>query len=192
MKHDARALVGGAAPRSAKEHVVLALLNAQWRGGSTLAEQLLFTTTIQEPFLLDEPARAKWVEHDAASATYNALRCAFHQYNHSALLAWQHWRGEFAKMRRLLNFGAFGELQRRCRTAGGAGGHVRAVKAIRMVGDLHKVARECESRRREGNYSCVFIQLVRHPLATLRSEVASAGVPRVAAWKKTSSSRINR
>ena len=47
MKHDARALVGGAAPRSAKEHVVLALLNAQWRGGSTLAEQLLFTTTIQ-------------------------------------------------------------------------------------------------------------------------------------------------
>ena len=115
MKHDARALVGGAAPRSAKEHVVLALLNAQWRGGSTLAEQLLFTTTIQEPFLLDEPARAKWVEHDAASATYNALRCAFHQYNHSALLAWQHWRGEFAKMRRLLNFGAFGELQRRCR-----------------------------------------------------------------------------
>ena len=29
MKHDARALVGGAAPRSAKEHVVLALLNAQ-------------------------------------------------------------------------------------------------------------------------------------------------------------------
>ena len=60
MKHDARALVGGAAPRSAKEHVVLALLNAQWRGGSTLAEQLLFTTTIQEPFLLDEPARAKW------------------------------------------------------------------------------------------------------------------------------------
>ena len=49
MKHDARALVGGAAPRSAKEHVVLALLNAQWRGGSTLAEQLLFTTTIQEP-----------------------------------------------------------------------------------------------------------------------------------------------
>ena len=50
MKHDARALVGGAAPRSAKEHVVLALLNAQWRGGSTLAEQLLFTTTIQEPF----------------------------------------------------------------------------------------------------------------------------------------------
>ena len=39
MKHDARALVGGAAPRSAKEHVVLALLNAQWRGGSTLAER---------------------------------------------------------------------------------------------------------------------------------------------------------
>ena len=74
MKHDARALVGGAAPRSAKEHVVLALLNAQWRGGSALAEQLLFTTTIQEPFLLDEPARAKWVEHDAASATCRA-RC---------------------------------------------------------------------------------------------------------------------
>jgi hypothetical protein len=40
----------------------LALLNAQWRGGSTLAEQLIFSTTIAPPFLLDEPAKAMWLD----------------------------------------------------------------------------------------------------------------------------------
>ena len=40
----------------------LVLLNAQWRGGSTLAEQLIFSTTIAPPFLLDEPAKAMWLD----------------------------------------------------------------------------------------------------------------------------------
>lgn len=39
---------------------VLALLNAAWRGGSTLAEQLFFSTMATPPFLLDEPANARW------------------------------------------------------------------------------------------------------------------------------------
>ena len=45
-----------------------ALLNAQWRGGSTLAEQLIFSTTGASPFLLDEPAKAIWKVCGAAHA----------------------------------------------------------------------------------------------------------------------------
>lgn len=70
---------GRNAPRSQR---TFALLNAQWRGGSTLAEQLLFSTTIASPFLLDEPAKAVWQDgehHTAASANFNAFRCNFHQ-----------------------------------------------------------------------------------------------------------------
>ena len=155
-----------------------ALLNAQWRGGSTLAEQLLFSTTVAPPFLLDEPAKAIWRDdnhHTAASANFNAFRCDFHQFNHSMLLSWQHWRGEFTRQRRLLNFKSVAELQKRCRSSG-SGGHLRAIKTIRMSGELSHVARECirHQHTEHTNFSCVLIQLVRHPLATLKSELASS------------------
>ena len=82
----------------------LALLNAQWRGGSTLAEQLIFSTTIAPPFLLDEPAKAMWFDannHKVSTVNFDALRCDFSKFNHTLLLSWQHWRGEFTKQRKL-------------------------------------------------------------------------------------------
>ena len=75
---------------------VLALLNAQWRGGSTVAEQLLFTTIASKSlFLLDEPAMKLLVRAEKrskssmAQALFEALRCDFHQYNRSGLVSWQ-------------------------------------------------------------------------------------------------------
>ena len=91
------------------------------------------------------------------------------QFNHSLLLSWQHWRGEFTRQRRLLNFKSFADLQHRCHSAG-KGGHIRAIKTIRMAGELGQLARECIRQHADGNFSCVLIQLVRHPLSTLRSE----------------------
>ena len=76
--------------------VILALLNSQWRGGSTIAEQLLFST-IASPslFLLDEPAMKLITPADKRSTSsmaqvlLEALSCDFHQYNRSALVSWQ-------------------------------------------------------------------------------------------------------
>ena len=68
-------------------------------------------------------------------------------------------------------------MRRRCFTAGN-GGHVRAVKTIRMQGELDLVGRACAKQREDGsNYSCLLIQLVRHPLSTLRSERQSSRLP---------------
>ena len=168
----------GSHPRQRQR--VFAFLNAQWRGGSTLGEQLIFSTTVASPFLLDEPAKAMWQDenhHSVAIANFNALRCDFHQFNHSLLLSWQHWRGEFTRQRRLLNYKSFPELQNRCRNAGN-GGHLRAIKTIRMSGELGQLARECSRLRDDGaNFSCVLLQMVRHPLSTLRSEIASSKLP---------------
>jgi len=165
------------APATHRTGRCLALLNAQWRGGSTLAEQLLFSTTVSSPFLLDEPAKAIWQDqnhHSPALANFNALRCDFHQFNHSLLLSWQHWRGEFTAQRRLLHFKSFADLQRRCHNAGHSG-YLRAIKTIRMTGELAHVGRECLRHRTDGsNFTCVLLQLVRHPLSTLKSELASS------------------
>lgn len=159
----------------------LALLNAQWRGGSTLAEQLFFSTTIAPPFLLDEPAKAMWLDdnrHKVSSVNFNALRCDFSQFNHTHLLSWQHWRGEYTRQRRLLNHRSFAEMRRRCFT-GGNGGGLRALKTIRMTGELELFAKKCQHEKGDtgANYSCVLIQLVRHPLSTVRSERNSARLP---------------
>lgn len=157
----------------------LALLNAQWRGGSTLAEQLIFSTTIAPPFLLDEPAKAMWLDtnnHLVSTVNFDALRCDFSKFNHTLLLNWQHWRGEFTRQRKLLNYRSFEEMRRRCFSAGN-GGHVRAVKTIRMQGELDQVGRQCMRERTDGNYSCLLLQLVRHPMATLRSERHSSRLP---------------
>ena len=162
-----------------RQQRLLAVLNAQWRGGSTLAEQLIFSTTVSPPFLLDEPARAMWIDenkHKVSAANFNALRCDFSQFNHSLLVTWQHWRGEFTRQRKLLHHSSFEELKRRC-VLSGNGGHVRAIKTIRMVGELDAFGRHCQRERSTGNYSCLLIQLVRHPMATLRSERQSATLP---------------
>ena len=172
-------MAAGGVARAPRPRTKLALLNAQWRGGSTLAEQLIFSTTVAPPFLLDEPAKAMWHDenhHTVASVLFNALRCDFSQYNHTHLLAWQHWRGEFTKQRKLLNYNSFAQMRRYCQRAG-TGGRVRAVKTIRMTGTLSAVAKSCVRERSEGNYSCVLIQLVRHPLSTLKSERSSAMLP---------------
>jgi len=157
----------------------LVLLNAQWRGGSTLAEQLIFSTTIAPPFLLDEPAKAMWLDdnnHKISTVNFDALRCDFSKFNHTLLLNWQHWRGEFTRQRKLLNYRTFEEMRRRCFSAGN-GGHVRAVKTIRMSGELDILSKNCMRERTVGNYSCILIQLIRHPLSTLRSELHSARLP---------------
>jgi len=168
-----------AANRTRLRRRMLALLNAQWRGGSTLAEQLIFSTTIAPPFLLDEPAKAMWFDannHKVSTVNFDALRCDFSKFNHTLLLSWQHWRGEFTRQRKLLNYKTFADMRRRCFSAGN-GGHLRAVKTIRMTGDLSDIARACQRERNDGNYSCVLLQLVRHPLSTLRSEQHSARLP---------------
>jgi hypothetical protein len=54
---------------------------------------------------------------------------------------------------------------------------VRAVKTIRMSGELDLFSRSCARERTEGNYSCILIQMVRHPLSTLKSERSSARLP---------------
>jgi hypothetical protein len=188
----------------------LAVLNAQWRGGSTLAEQLIFSTTIAPPFVLDEPAKAMWLDsnnHRVSSVNFNALRCDFSQFNHTLLLNWQHWRklppgshplsscpyrvhapdslattshtgGEFTRQRKLLNHKSFEDMRRKCFNAGN-GGHVRAVKTIRMTGELDLFSKNCVRERTDGNYSCLLIQLIRHPLSTLKSERNSARLPQV-------------
>lgn len=84
-------------------------------------EQLIFSTTIAPPFLLDEPAKAMWLDtnnHKVATVNFDALRCDFSKFNHTLLLSWQHWRGEFTRQRKLLNYCSFEELRRRCFTAG--------------------------------------------------------------------------
>ena len=169
------------AERARRRQRKLALLNAQWRGGSTLAEQLIFSTTLAPPFLLDEPAKAMWIDpnnHLISTVNLDALRCDFSKFNHTLLLSWQHWRGEFTRQRKLLNYRSFDEMRRRCFTAGN-GGHVRGVKTIRMTGELELFSKNCMRERADtgANYSCVLIQLVRHPLSTLRSERNSARLP---------------
>lgn len=171
---------GTSGKRAPRRPRILALLNAQWRGGSTLAEQLIFSTTIAPPFLLDEPAKAMWLDgnnHKVSTVNFDALRCDFSKFNHTLLLSWQHWRGEFTRQRKLLNYMSFAALRRRCFSAGN-GGHLRALKTIRMTGDLDEIVRSCQRERHDGgNYSCVLIQLVRHPLSTLRSEQRSSRLP---------------
>ena len=137
----------------------LVLLNAQWRGGSTLAEQLIFSTTIAPPFLLDEPAKAMWLDdnnHKISTVNFDALRCDFSKFNHTLLLNWQHWRGEFTRQRKLLNYRTFEEMRRRCFSAGN-GGHVRAVKTIRMSGELDILSKNCMRERTVGNYRYFFL-----------------------------------
>ena len=59
------------------------------------------------------------------SVNFDALRCDFSKFNHTLLLSWQHWRGEFTRQRKLLNYKSFDDMRRRCFTAG----NVRAVPA---------------------------------------------------------------
>ena len=56
------------------------------RGGSTLAEQLIFSTTIAPPFLLDEPAKAMWLDannHRVSTVNFDALRVAHARATHA-------------------------------------------------------------------------------------------------------------
>ena len=94
-------LAAVAAP--SRGRATLVLLNAQWRGGSTLAEQLIFENTLLPPFLLDEPAMARWDDnkgHSVAAANLGALQCDFELFNTSHLLVWEHWRGVYTRQLR--------------------------------------------------------------------------------------------
>ena len=155
--------------------VVLALLNAVWRGGSTLAEQLLFSTTSIPPFLLDEPANARLPQHSAATSNLRALRCDFSEHNVTHLLGWEYWRGKYSHQEHALTYGSLADLKQRCHGRAGwsRGSHVRAVKTIRMSGQLASFAAACRavaSGEPRLNVSCVLVQLVRHPLTTQRSQ----------------------
>ena len=152
--------------------VVLALLNAVWRGGSTMAEQLLFSTTVTPPFLLDEPANARWPQHSAVTSNLHALCCDFSQHNVTQLLRWEYWRGMLSDQVRALSYDSLADLKQHCH-----GSSVRAVKTIRMKGELASFAEACRelaSGHGSGesglNVSCVIIQLVRHPRTTLISQ----------------------
>eukprot|EP00310_Coccolithus_braarudii_P018909 CAMPEP_0183334600 /NCGR_PEP_ID=MMETSP0164_2-20130417/3167_1 /TAXON_ID=221442 /ORGANISM="Coccolithus pelagicus ssp braarudi, Strain PLY182g" /LENGTH=532 /DNA_ID=CAMNT_0025503779 /DNA_START=48 /DNA_END=1643 /DNA_ORIENTATION=+ len=161
---------------AAYQHRTLVLLNAQWRGGSTIAEQLLFTTTNATSFVLDEPAAKLFRQKNAtatATALFEALRCDFHQYNHTSLVKWQHWRGEFTEQKESLHHASFDAMRRKCRSTRV---QLRAIKTIRANGGLGRIANEClnqGSRGRHADFSCVLIELVRHPMATARSELSS-------------------
>ena len=56
---------------------------------------------------------------------------------------------------------------------------MRAVKTIRMQGDLEDVSKQCMRERADtgANFTCLLIQLVRHPLSTLKSERHSSRLP---------------
>lgn len=151
------------------------LLAAQWRGGSTLAEQLLFNTSDERTFVLDEPAWAAWavVRHGAgpiperlrphiASVNADALRCNFSRYDHGALASWQRHRTELAGGTSAGD-GSFGSLHRACL---GRPPHARAVKTIRMSGSLRPFMGECGGL---GAGGCHVVLLLRHPLAVLQS-----------------------
>ena len=155
------------------------LLSGEWRGGSTLAEALIFTTCkeAQSLFLLDEPAftaTALALRHTevfsdelrsrVAAVNAEALGCHFHHFNHSALLSWTEDRANVSGLHEL-KFSSLVELNRACRTRSASW---RAVKTIRMVGSLssfmdHRLVRASQSR---------VVLLIRHPLAIIRSRAA--------------------
>lgn len=103
------------------------------------------------------------------------MRCDFSQHNASHLLAWQEVRGAFSDQRRALTFGSLAELKQRCHGRAGwsRGSSVRAVKTIRMKGQLASFAEACRElagSQPRLNVSCVIVQLVRHPLTTQQSQ----------------------
>jgi len=169
------------------------LLNAQWRGGSTITEQLIFSTTASPVFLLDEPAahfRPCAADHrgpchsrdDKARYLAAALSCDWSNFDAPALVRWQHWRGVFSRLPELLDHdgwqtGDFSAMRARCDAAGIRGG-VRAAKLIRGRGLVAPFARACAASavvrsdfaRVAPAAPCLVIELVRHPVATLRSQ----------------------
>ena len=168
----------------------LVMLNAQWRGGSTLAEQLLFQTMIATPFLMDEPAKARWDDkehHSVARANLGALQCDFSLFNETMLVDWQHWRGVFTRQKRALSHASIDAMRARCTSHG----HIRALKTIRMGGELGEYADACERQARKSrwpgrskNISCVLIQMVRHPLSTIKSEGSNSKLPQAEAGSR--------
>ena len=152
------------------------LLSAQWRGGSTFAEGLIFTTSdeARSLFLLDEPAITAYAlarphgdvfpdvpRPQVAAFNAEALSCHFHHYNQSKLHSWQADRAELSGLS-ALSFTSFAALRRACLRRDR---HSRALKTIRMIGSLpsfmaHPLARSTW---------CRVMLLVRHPLAIIRS-----------------------
>lgn len=160
------------------------LMNAQWRGGSTVTEQLLFTTSMERLFILDEPAfavsavmRASALSHlrilpeemrpTIAAANADALDCDFARYNKSALAQWQRSRGQLSGLPALQQASSsFKKLVHLCRKQRP---ELRALKTIRMIGSLDAFASSCRSRAQQ----CRTVQLLRHPLSIVRSRLAS-------------------
>ena len=158
------------------------LLSGQWRGGSTLAEGIIFTTCKEASslFLLDEPsftALALARQHNSvfpdelrpriAATNAEAIACHLHHFNHSALLPWVGYRANFSGLPSP-KFTTYSELLRTCRSRGA---NRRALKTIRMVGSLssfigHPLIRTHPYR---------VVVLLRHPLATIRSRQSILG-----------------
>lgn len=154
------------------------LLASQWRGGSTLAEGLIFTTSQQKLFLLDEPEFAVSelaVAHGrvlpnrlrsvVAAANNDALLCSFDRYNHTALREWQVQRARLTGFN-TLRYRSFSQLRLACQDRQP---EERALKTIRMIGFLGSYLEECTRSKQHG---CKTILLVRHPLAIIRSRTA--------------------
>jgi len=166
----------------------MVLLNAQWRGGSTLAFQLLFTTSKTSFFLSDEPAfaaralmRANALAHNqalsdtdrilVADANLDVLDCAFKLFDMRTLARWQQVRGNLSGQAQLQH-ASTRSLTESCHTQTA---RARAVKTVRMVGSLRHFMRHC--RHHSNRRDCSVIQLVRHPLALLKSRLAAMHLP---------------
>ena len=154
------------------------LLSAQWRGGSTVTEQLVFTTCKEGVFVLDEPAAVAKVlgsslshgrvvpdaiRPEIAAANADALACNFSRFDTRALVGWQHERVHLTGLS-VHPPTSYDHLLQRCLH------HKpehRAVKTIRMAGHLKDLERIL---RRE---NVRVIQLLRHPISLLRSRIAA-------------------
>eukprot|EP00965_Chrysotila_dentata_P095113 3144258-Pleurochrysis_carterae.AAC.3 len=166
----------------------MSVLSAQWRGGSTFAEQLIFTTASKQIFLLDEPAfacnalmKARALAHGrvlpdsvrpaVADANLEALNCDFESFNITALYQWQQLRGQLSSLHQL-QYQSSTSLWRACNSTPFA---LRALKTVRMIGSLRHFLRGC---RKKGLHNVRVLQLVRHPYSVLRSRLAvlQAGV----------------
>ena len=154
------------------------LLSAQWRGGSTVTEQLVFTTCKEGVFVLDEPAAVAKVlgsslshgrvvpdaiRPEIAAANADALACNFSRFDTRALVGWQRERVHLTGLSAHPPT-SYDHLLQRCLH------HKpehRAIKTIRVAGhlkDLERILRGENVR---------VIQLLRHPISLLRSRIAA-------------------
>ena len=108
----------------------------------------------------------KKIHHSVASScvcrvNFDALRCDFSKFNHTLLLSWQHWRGEFTRQRKLLNYRTFEELRRRCFTAGNVRRGRKRPSIVCPSEPTPLSANLNQPHRRNGSHVCVSATHVR-------------------------------